>query len=50
MAPEQPKEALVPSVTPEQDAARARVLEYLGDAAAMTPEEEAAIVALWQDD
>lgn len=34
-------------LTPEQLAARDRVLAYLGDAAHVTPEEEAEIVAQW---
>lgn len=37
--------ATVRDVTPEQDAARERVLAYLGSAADVTPEEERAMLA-----
>lgn len=35
-------------VTPEQRAAREKVLEWLGDAGKVTPEEEQAIVDSWK--
>lgn len=44
------RDAGSPVVSDEQNAARDRVLDYLGEAANVTPEEERALLAEWNTD